>query len=357
MRPMESGSPLRVLVIGPDPSRLSLAARRLEAMGFECSTALGSSESLRGAAFSEHDAIVAIEIGGSWQPVRALLERDTATLPVAASLDHGLSGPPVLVIAEGVSPRERADALHSPTSGVWDWVDSDVPDREILARLRRLAAIRRMSAAIDDLSRRCAGLETVDRLTGLPNHSVFHEVLTREFRRAERYGSPLSLVLLDIDRFRSLNESYGHHWGDRLLQQIARDLRSMVREVDLAARYGGEEFALLLPETGVEAALKVASRARTLVETMIDRAGETLSAPSDPQPARVTASLGVATFPEEGAATQGLLLSAAEAALRRAKDEGRNRVTAHRPEAYRAAREQESAPAPDRTIKGKGWSG
>jgi len=346
---MEPGSPLRVLVIGPDPARLSLAARRLEALGFDCSTALGSSESLRGAALSEHDVVVALEVGGSWQPVRALLERDTATLPVAASLDHGLTGPPVLVIADGVSPRERADALHSQSSGVWDWVDADVPDREILARLRRLSAIRRMSVRVEELSRRCAGLETVDRLTGLPNHSVFQEVLTREFRRAERYGSPLSLVLLDIDRFRSLNESYGHHWGDRLLQQVARDLRSMVREVDLAARYGGEEFALLLPETGAEPALKVASRARTLVETTMDRESATLSSPSDPQPSRVTASLGVATFPEQGASTKGLLLSAAESALRRAKDEGRNRVTAHRQDA--------ASPAPGRTIQGSGWSG
>jgi len=353
---MESGIPLRVLVIGPDSSRLSATAERLEALGFECSTALGSSNALRGAAIEGHDAIVAIEVGGSWQPVRSLLERDATTLPVSAALDHGLSGPPVLVLADGVSPRERADALHSRTSGVWDWVDASVPDREIVARLRRLAAIRRMSSTIDELTRRCAGLETVDRLTGLPNHSVFQEVLAREFRRAERYGNPLSLVIVDIDRFRSLNESYGHHWGDRLLQQVARDLRSMVREVDLAARYGGEEFALLLPETRADAALKVASRGRALIETTVDRLGEAIASGHDQSPPRVTASLGVATFPDEGAATKGLLLAAAESALRRAKDEGRNRVVAHRQDDAHAADDAQASPR-GRTINGSGWSG
>jgi len=338
---VEAASLPRVLVIGADEARVAAAARRLDVMGFACETAPASSSSvLRGALLRSPDVVVAVEVGGSWQPARKLLERDIAHLPAAGAAG---ARPPVLVLSEGASDDERADALASPASDVWDWVDVSCPDREIAARLRRLARARRTALMVEELSRRCGELETVDRLTGLPNHRAFQEFLAGEFPRAERYGSPLSLILIDIDRFRSLNESYGHLWGDRLLQAMAGRLRGMLRGVDMAARYGGEEFALLLPQTGAEQAARVAGRARGAVRGAGARSGsipgtstmqgmqpipDDLAEKGDAE-AAPTVSLGIATYPDEGVSTRGLLVSAAESALRRAKNEGRNRAVAH----------------------------
>ena len=341
---------VKVLVIGPDQPRLTSISGRLSAMGFSCQTALASPTSLRGGLLHTPDVIAAIEVGGSWQPARRLLEMDLSQLHSAA--------PPVLVISEGVGPAERADALASRESGVLDWVDASCPDREIAARLTRLARWKRMTAELEELRRRCSEMETVDRLTGLPNHRAFQEYLAVEFRRAERYKSPLSLILFDIDRFRFLNDTYGHLWGDRVLQSIARGLRTVVREVDMAARYGGEEFAVVLPETDASAALAVAGRVRGMLEEIGARLAETQRAGAPPEaPIRITISLGTATWPNEGTATRSLLLAAAEGALRRAKDEGRNRTVAH------TTVGSSGAPPPGATAVqrgndgGTGWSG
>ena len=161
----------------------------------------------------------------------------------------------------------------------------------------------------------------------LPKHRAFQEFLTSEFRRAERYDAPLSLLLVELDRFRSLNETFGHQWGDHLLQELARGLRSLLREIDMVARFGGEEFAVLLPETDATAALSVATRVLAMIEMVPARLSETSGAPAGDEAGqpRLTASIGVASCPHEGTATRGQLLAAAESALRRAKDEGRNR--------------------------------
>ncbi|HET6371943.1 MAG TPA: GGDEF domain-containing protein, partial [Candidatus Polarisedimenticolia bacterium] len=164
---------------------------------------------------------------------------------------------------------------------------------------------------------------------GLPGHRVFHEFLDREFRRARRYSTPLSLIMCDIDRFRAVNDLHGHAAGDRMLQEIARGLGSRLRDVDMAARYGGEEFALVLPGADAASASRVAERARLFIESAASGAGDPLAPPAAGERVRVTASLGVATYPTEAAATHVLLLACAEAALRRAKDEGRNRVVIH----------------------------
>ncbi|HZI95366.1 MAG TPA: diguanylate cyclase [Patescibacteria group bacterium] len=341
---------VKVLVIGPDQPRIASISSRLSALGFNCQTALASPTSLRGGLLHTPDVIAAIEVGGSWQPARRLLEMDLSQLHSAA--------PPVLVIAEGVGPAERSDALASRESGVHDWVDASCPDREIAARLTRLARWKRMSSELEELRRRCAEMETVDRLTGLPNHRAFQEYLAVEFRRAERYKSPLSLILFDIDRFRFLNDTFGHLWGDRVIQSIARGLRTVVREVDMAARYGGEEFAVVLPESDARSALAVAGRVRGLVDDLGARLAETQRSETPTEaPVRITISLGTATWPDEGTATRGLLLAAAEAALRRAKDEGRNRTVAH---AAPASSETPPIAAPAARgghEGGSGWSG
>ena len=168
-----------------------------------------------------------------------------------------------------------------------------------------------------------------DELTGLFNVRQFHSRLDNEIDRAERFGTPLSLVMLDIDRFKSVNDTYGHQQGDRVLVEVARVLRRLSRDVDLPARYGGEEMAVVLPQTDLAGAEQGAERMRAAIEGMqIQRLDGGGLLP-------ITASFGVASFPGQ-AADKTALIAAADAALYRAKRGGRNRV--ERAEAEAAAR-------------------
>ncbi|MEP6978651.1 MAG: GGDEF domain-containing protein [Thermoleophilia bacterium] len=155
-------------------------------------------------------------------------------------------------------------------------------------------------------------LALTDPLTGLGNHRHFHERLRREVEKAERKGAPLTVCLLDIDDFKLVNDRWGHPVGDRVLAEIATQLR---RDGE-AFRLGGDEFALLLAGHDVGAAREVAEAIRRRIETHdLDRAGS------------VTASAGLATFPEDGS-TGGELIRLADSALYSAKDQGKNRVGA-----------------------------
>ncbi len=156
-----------------------------------------------------------------------------------------------------------------------------------------------------------------DGLTGLYNHSYFHQTLTDEVERAVRYGREMSLVLLDVDDFKRYNDDFGHLAGDRVLTWFGKNLLSHTRKADTVARYGGEEFAIILSETPHEQALVAAEKLLRAIE--------------DEQPAeweaRVTVSLGVSTCPADGVSPADLI-SAADRRMYRAKHEGKNRVIA-----------------------------
>ncbi len=160
-----------------------------------------------------------------------------------------------------------------------------------------------------------------DGLTGLYNYSYFHEQLSLELTRSKRTKEPMSLLILDIDHFKSFNDTYGHPTGDALLRRLAEVMQSSVRSVDLCARMGGEEFAVLLSNTDKEGALKVAEKLRAAVQ-------DTPFAGDASQPVvEVTVSIGVASAPED-ADKKDVLIRRADDALYRAKAEGRNRVVA-----------------------------
>jgi diguanylate cyclase (GGDEF)-like protein len=165
--------------------------------------------------------------------------------------------------------------------------------------------------------RRVASQATTDSLTGLANRWTFDEELALEWRRAERVGDPLALILLDIDNFKSINDGHGHQAGDEVLRKVGAVLAASVRQVDLAARYGGEEFAVIVPETDLDGALDLAERLRSALEKeQIElEDGTRLS---------VTASLGAAV---KGNLPGGeKLVAAADEALYEAKRAGKNRV-------------------------------
>jgi diguanylate cyclase (GGDEF)-like protein len=160
-------------------------------------------------------------------------------------------------------------------------------------------------------------LARTDGLTGLNNHRTFHEQLDIELKRARRFGNHLSLLLIDIDFFKKFNDTHGHQGGDTALKELAVILRKNLREIDSAGRYGGEEFTIILPETGLDGALKTAERIKKEigVHPIVINGKETF----------LTVSIGVSVFPDDAMGKEGLI-KAADDALYTAKRLGRNRV-------------------------------
>jgi len=174
--------------------------------------------------------------------------------------------------------------------------------------------VGQLGRAQEELERRAS----FDALTSLRNRRSFNERLRSEFARWRRYGTPLSLVLLDIDDFKRVNDTYGHWAGDEVLSGVAGRLRHGLRVTDEAYRVGGEEFALLLPQTRAEDGLVVAERVRAAV------AGRSFPL-SEGGPVRVTVSLGLAEIRADMPAQKDLY-TAADRALYRAKALGKNRL-------------------------------
>ena len=157
-----------------------------------------------------------------------------------------------------------------------------------------------------------------DPLTGLYNRRYLSETLDRELDRARREGYPVSLVMIDIDAFKQVNDTYGHYAGDLVLKQLALHLTQHTRPSDLVCRLGGDEFLLVFPNLPAKVAFERAEQCRSVFEA-------TVCAMFDQAEIRATLSIGIATFPDHGANSQEVL-TAADRALYEAKAKGRNRV-------------------------------
>ncbi len=196
-----------------------------------------------------------------------------------------------------------------------------VEKREGIVRERRLvttaADLRAATAALERLA-------TIDPLTGVRNRRAFFEALGTEFRRSQRYGHDLSVLMIDIDDFKSVNDQGGHLFGDYVLTTTARVLSEHTRESDLVARYGGEEFVVMLPETDEEGCAVVADKLLRAVEALEYRSREF---PPPRMPGyRLTISAGLACGPLEAGENETELVRRADRALYAAKYAGKNRV-------------------------------
>ncbi len=167
--------------------------------------------------------------------------------------------------------------------------------------------------------RRFEELSVTDDLTSLYNSRYLNQVLRRESKRASRSGRPLSLLFLDLDGFKAVNDTHGHLCGSRALVEAATVIKGCARETDVPARFGGDEFALVLPDTGSEGAVSVAERVRERI------AAHPFLKKSDGLDVRLTASIGVATLPDVAASAEELI-KAADTAMYRVKDQGKNGV-------------------------------
>ena len=197
---------------------------------------------------------------------------------------------------------------------------------------RKNDELTRRNRALQDLNDQLRALSTTDPLTGIPNRRALDERLESELARANRYGTPLSVVMIDLDLFKHLNDRFGHPVGDAVLKEVGRILKSERRLGDIVARFGGEEFVAVLPHADDRAAQAWAERVRGRIEAVAIEVASEL--------ARITASFGVATARPHDQEREALIESADEA-LYEAKAKGRNCVVVARQQGpIRAARAQ-----------------
>jgi diguanylate cyclase (GGDEF)-like protein len=266
---------------------------------------------LEGLSFADNAGLVANVVRlGAPLPGRELQSMDRAIIFDGATAVRGLAALKIFPLRAGEKTVGTLVCGSRRRDGLPDAAQAD------LSMLALEAAEALVRTRLYEQAERFA---TTDGLTGLVNRRVFGAHLAARLREAQRYRRQLSLLLLDVDHFKKVNDTHGHPAGDTVLRGVAMLAAAQARETDLVARYGGEEMALILPETDLGGARAIAERLRAAVATAEHA--------TDQGPLRVTVSIGVATWPGSGQ-TADELLAAADRALYRAKQSGRNRVEA-----------------------------
>ncbi len=222
---------------------------------------------------------------------------------------------PVIMVT---SREDQETKVRGLEQGASDYVTKPFDPAELVARVKVQLKIKQLQDSLKDSNQALLELSNTDPLTRLCNRRCLMDFLDKEFKRSERSKAPLSLVMVDIDFFKRINDSYGHQEGDTVLVEMAKLLKSHVRDYDMAARFGGEEFALVLPETDITKAVQVAERLR-------EEASE-LSFQGIMEKLSITISLGVSTYPRGQIRNVDDLIRHADYALYSAKESGRNRV-------------------------------
>jgi two-component system cell cycle response regulator len=241
---------------------------------------------------------------------------DGLRLAAQARSDEALRHLPILAI---VDPDEKARAIKALELGVNDILAKPVDPEELAARVRTLVRQKRYTDYLRnnlDLSMEAA---VTDTLTGLHNRRYMTSQAAQMVKRSALGGEPVSALLVDIDHFKRINDTFGHDVGDEVLREFAVRLATNVRAIDLACRYGGEEFVVIMPDTQLKDALRIAERLRLHV------AGTPFRAPGMIEPLSVTISVGVACTVDASDTTE-TLLKRADAAVYEAKAHGRNQV-------------------------------
>ena len=222
---------------------------------------------------------------------------------------------PIIMQTALDSTEQTVEGLDA---GADDYITKPINFAVLEARVRTQL---RVKALVEQVQRQAAELLHVSRtdaLTGLDNRRFLEERLEEAFEHARRLSEPFAVVMCDLDKFKSVNDTYGHQAGDVVLQQLADVLRAQTREIDRVGRYGGEEFMLLLPGTTLDAAARFGERVRDAVEA------HTFTFPGGTL--RRTLSAGVAAWPHPRLTSSDALVKAADDALYVAKETGRNRV-------------------------------
>jgi diguanylate cyclase (GGDEF)-like protein len=247
---------------------------------------------------------------------RALHAAEAAVIDAGQVAEIQLGGASALAAPLGATEEgDRVIGIVSVSRGDRAFTAGE---RELFSYLTNQASVSVENVDLHETVQRQA---VTDELTGLFNHRRFQEVMTAEVERARRYGHELGLIMLDIDNFKQINDTYGHLQGDEVLREVARVLRQSSREIDEPARYGGEEMAVALPQTDLEGAYQFAERVRRRIEALA------LPLPDGEDGVlRVTASFGAASLASAGGVDKDSLVASADGALYQAKRAGKNRT-------------------------------
>ena len=301
--------PWRVLLADDEPVQRMLVGRMLTRAGYEVEIVEDGAQALQRLAQGDIQLVVT-----DWEMP------NVDGLGMCRSLRSMQLDRYVYVIV--VTSRDAVEhVVMGLQAGADDYLVKPVLEPELLARLntgKRLVAMERSLRAANAENRR---LSITDPLTGVYNRRYLMTNLLTELSRAQRYRHPLSLLLCDVDHFKRINDTYGHQAGDEVLIGFARTLSNNLRDTDWVARYGGEEFVIVLPETSVENAQRVAERCRMAVSTE-----EVMTSQGA---IRITASFGVTAWSADldDHAQLDALIAAADAGVYASKAAGRNQVT------------------------------
>ena len=297
-----------IVLIEDDPNLSVMLVRHLERQGWSVRAA----GSLAGAR----------EVFRTTDWDLALLDRrlpDGDGIELCAELRAGAPHGYILMLTGESSDEAKLEGFQR---GADDYVTKPFQLDELMARIRAGLRIVELQKALIASNRQLENLSLTDGLTNLRNRRAFDDEIAMRFEEVRRYQRPLSVAVIDVDHFKSVNDDYGHETGDGVLRTLAGVIERATRATDFVARYGGEEFAVILPETQLEDAILVADKLRGAV--VIAGLHNT------------TISIGVAGVPHTEMTSAAELVHAADQALYRAKKNGRNRVEAERRKATRA---------------------
>jgi diguanylate cyclase (GGDEF)-like protein len=290
--------------------------RTLETLGYRVSWARSGIEGLK-LARTEHPDLVILDV--------VMADVDGFAVCRWLKMTSDTRDIPVIMLTVRNDVHDRVEGLNV---GANDYLPKPFADEElearILAALRVRATqseLRERNQQLEAMIHRVEALAITDPLTGLFNRRRFADVLRREFAVTKRYHNVLSCLMLDIDHFKSVNDRYGHDFGDSVLKEVAATLLHNIREVDLACRYGGEEFAILLPHTPKDNAIIVADRITSCVRQL------KLSSGADS--VTVTLSIGIASTKDVPDSDSDALIRSADVALYEAKRLGRDRIATY----------------------------
>ena len=305
--------PARILIVDDHEDNIELLRARLEARGYAIDTARDGEEALARVASVPPDLIlldVMMPRIDGFEVVRRL--KANKALPFI----------PIILQTALDSTEHKVEGLDA---GADDYITKPINFAELEARVKSMLRIKRLQDALEErerelseVNRQLLKMAQTDALTGLDNRRYLEERLEEMFGHSRRLKEPLAVVLCDLDRFKSVNDTYGHQAGDVVLKQLARILKQEALEIDRVGRYGVEEFMLMLHVTLLDAAVTIAERVRKAVEAhTFSFDGGTLQR---------TMSCGVAAWPHPRIEDCDALVKAADDALYVAKETGRNRV-------------------------------
>jgi two-component system, cell cycle response regulator len=309
----ETERPERILVVDDHPDNVEIINVRLSSRGFQIDTATNGEEALQ----KVHENPPHLILLDVMMPLM-----DGYEVSRRIKNDDSLPFIPIILVTARDSTQDKVDGLDA---GADDYLTKPVNFPELEARVRSMLRIKRLQDELDQKNRelelankRLRKLSVTDGLTELFNHRHIHELLHEEFERTKRSGEPMAVAMMDLDRFKQVNDTYGHPTGDVILYETAQILRDTVREIDMVGRYGGEEFIAILPGADEDDAARFAERVRQAVANHLFR--------DEANEVRMTLSGGVASFPDAEIDHPDLLIKRADEALYAAKEGGRNQI-------------------------------